>query len=237
MHLKAKGELFGKHLRARDGKIGTVRDVYFDDERWAVRYLEIDTSYGIGGRKVLVSPRSIERAAAEDKEIAVALTCEQVEKSPGADQDMPVSRQFEEAHAEYYGYPFYWAGPYLWGDSPHPISGEPSVTLAPNTPDARERTQDLREAEQQARQSHLRSSEEVIGYRIVASDGAIGHVEDFVVDNEDWSIGTMIVDTRNWLPGKNVQVPVSAIRQVDWATREVRLNVTRDEVRNSPAEE
>lgn len=236
MLLKAKDELFGKHLRARDGKIGTVRDVYFDDARWAVRYLEIDTSYGVGGRKVLISPRSIERAT-DDKEIAVALTCEQVRNSPGADQDMPVSRQFEEAHSDYYGYPFYWDGPYLWGDSPHPVSGEPSVTLAPDTPGADERTQDLRAAEEKARQSHLRSSEEVIGYRIIATDGPIGHVEDFVVDDRDWSIGTMLVDTRNWLPGKHVRVPVSAIGQVDWATREVRVDVTRDEVKNSPSEE
>lgn len=233
MLLKAKGELFGKHLLARDGKIGTVRDVYFDDERRAVRYLEIDTSHGIGGRKVLISPRSIEHATG-DEEITVALTCEQVRNSPGADQDMPVSRQFEEAHADYYGYPFYWDGPYLWGDSPHPLSGEPSVTLAPGAPGARERTQYLRDAEQQARQSHLRSSEEVIGYRIVATDGPIGHVEDFLVDSEDWSVAAMIVDTRNWLPGKNVRVPAGAVSHVDWATREVRVDITRDEIKNSP---
>jgi len=234
MLLEAKGELLGKHLVATDGRIGSVRDVYFDDQRWVVRYLEVDAGTGVPGRKVLISPASIRRDGTGDKDIAVTLTCEQVRNSPGPDEHRPVSRQFEEAHANYYGYPFYWDGPYLWGSSQHPITGEPSVTTPPQGVTPRERTQDLKEAEEQARESHLRSSDEVIGYRVVATDGPIGHVEDFVVDDTNWAIDRMIVDTRNWLPGKHVLVPVDAVDKVDWLTREMRLKVTRDEVEDAP---
>ena len=234
MLLEAKGQLFGKHLAATDGTIGSVRDVYFDDHRWVVRYLEVDAGTGVPGRKVLISPASIGQGGAGDKEIAVTLTQQQVRDSPGPDEHMPVSRQFEEAHAHYYGYPFYWDGPYLWGTSQHPISGAPPVTAPPGGSSSGERKQELKEAERQARESHLRSSDEVIGYRVVATDGPIGHVEDFVVDDTNWAIARMIVDTRNWLPGKHVLVPVDAVDKVDWITREMRLKVTRDEVNDAP---
>jgi len=234
MLLEAKGELFGKHLVATDGRIGSVRDVYFDDRRWVVRYLEVDAGTGVPGRKVLISPASIKPGGTGDKDMAVTLTREQVRNCPGPDEHMPVSRQFEEAHARYYGYPFYWDGPYLWGSSPHPVSGAPPVTAAPGGPSSVERKHELKEAEEEARASHLRSSDEVIGYRVVATDGAIGHVEDFVVDETNWAIESMIVDTRNWLPGKHVLVPVDAVDKVDWLTREMRLKVARDDVESAP---
>jgi len=234
MLLKAKDQLFGKHLLASDGRIGAVRDAYFDDLRWVVRYLEVDTGDGIPGRKVLISPASIKHDGTHDKDLEVALSCEQVRKSPGADQDRPVSRQFEEAHARYYGYPFYWDGPYLWGSSPHPVTGTPPVTAPPGGPVVGERAHELKAAEERARASHLHSSEEVIGYRVVATDGAVGHLEDFLIDDADWAITDVIIDPRDWLPGKHVQVPVGAVMEVDWLTREVRLQTAREEVEDAP---
>jgi sporulation protein YlmC with PRC-barrel domain len=97
-----------------------------------------------------------------------------------------------------------------------------------------ERAHELKEAEERARASHLRSSEEVIGYRVVATDGAVGHLEDFVIDDADWAITDVIIDPRDWLPGKHVQVPVGAIMEVDWLTREVRLQTAREEVEDAP---
>lgn len=217
MLLKAKGELFGRHLIASDGAIGSIRDVYFDDERWIVRYLEVDTSDWLGGRKVLISPVSVKREGTNDREVAVALSRDQVRNSPDADQDMPVSRQFEEAHARYYGYPFYWDGPSLWGSTP------PARSI-----------RELKEAEERAHQSHLRSCGEVIGYRVAASDGGAGHVEDLVVDDTDWAIRNVVVDTRDALSGKHVLVPAGAVVEIVWLTREVRLKTTREAVENAP---
>lgn len=216
--LKAKGELFGKRLRAADGMIGSVRDVYFDDERWIVRYLEVDTGDWLGGRKVLISPVSVQSEGMTEAEIPLALSREQVRNSPDADQDMPVSRQFEEAHARYYGYPFYWDGPSLWGSSP------PARSI-----------RELKEAEERAHQSHLRSCGEVIGYRIAATDGGAGHVEDLVVVETDWAIRSIVVDTRDvLLPGRHVLVPAAAVAEVVWLTREVRLKAAREDVEKAP---
>ena len=98
-------DLRGDKIAARDGEIGKLDQVYFDDDDWHVRYLVVDTGGWLSGRKVLVSPASIDRSKSSDHALAVGLTREQVKHSPGIDADKPVSRQYEEAHARYYGYP------------------------------------------------------------------------------------------------------------------------------------
>jgi sporulation protein YlmC with PRC-barrel domain len=223
---KVMQDLHGDQLMARDGEIGSVQDVYFDDEQWAVRYLVVDTGGWLPGRRVLISPASVAPRQSGGDAIRVELTKEQVERAPDLGQDPPISRMLEEAHARHYGYPFYWTGPYLWGPQAIPAATPPAETREGRA---------LREmAEQRARESHLRSSAEVIGYRIRAADGEIGHVEDFVVDNENWAIADMVVDTRNWLPGKKVLVPPSAISDIDWHAGEVSVRLTREELKQAP---
>jgi sporulation protein YlmC with PRC-barrel domain len=226
---KVMQDLRGDDIVARDGNIGSVKDVYFDDERWAVRYLEVDTGRWLPGRRVLISPVSVSSVGAD--EINVDLTRQQVEQAPGPEHDPPVSRLYEQAHARYYGYPYYWTGPYLWGAGAMPI-GAPSAAHAPKSPAEHEEVRE--QAVSRAEESHLRSSSEVAGYLIRAADGDIGHVEDFLVDSESWAIADMVVDTRNWLPGRKVLVPPSVIEAVDWANKEVSVRLTREELRQAP---
>jgi uncharacterized protein YrrD len=227
---KVMKDLRGDEIVARDGVIGSVRDAYFDDQSWAVRYLVVDTGTWLPGRQVLISPSSI--AGIEDGNVRVALSRDQVERAPGVDEHKPVSRLYEQLHALHYGYPYYWSGPYLWGPVGMPTAG-PSTPIgvqpneAPELVEARERV--AREADQ----AHLRSSAEVIGYQIQATDGVIGHVEDFLVDDQSWAIADMVVDTRNWLPGKAVRVPPTAISEVDWASQLVHVRLTRDAIRQA----
>ena len=223
-HLVMK-ELRGDAIAARDGDIGSVKDVYFDDEQWAVRYLVVDTGKWLPDRKVLISPSSLEPRGAGGNAIAARLTREQVEKAPGIEEDVPVSRLYEQAHARYFRYPYYWTGPYLWGMAPLPAMEEMSP------PEGRESQAAL---EAQARESHLRSTDEVVGYRIRAADGPLGHVEDLLVDDESWAIEGMVVDTRDWLPGGKVVVPPSAVEEIDYTAREVGLRLTREEVKSAP---
>ena len=227
-------DLQGRHIAAHDGEIGSVVDTYFDDASWTVRYLVVDTGDWLPGRKVLISPASLLAEQGGKGAVRVDLNRAQVRDSPDADSDQPVSRQFEEAHARYYGYPFYWDGPYLWGNTPHPVSGSASVTLPPSGPAMAERTRELREAERRARESTLRSAGEVAGYRVVASDGPIGHIEDFLVDAVDWALKQLVVDTGGWLSGHKVALPPTLVREIDWITREVRVNASREEVRAAP---
>ena len=109
--LRSVSRLKGFEIRARDGGIGTVEQFYFDDVSWAVRYLVVDTGDWMTDRLVLVSPLALRQVEWESKRLDVALTKEQIEKSPSIDKHKPVSRQHEAAYLGYYGYPSYWATP------------------------------------------------------------------------------------------------------------------------------
>lgn len=209
-------DLRGDKIAARDGEIGSVDQVYFDDQDWRVRYFVVDTGGWLPGRKVLISPVSIDRSRSSEDAIAVGLSRDQVEHSPGIDADKPVDRQYEEAYARYYGISLYWA--------------PPEAAVVPPVDRSDKRAQKLMEAERKAAESHLRSSGEVIGYAIHAADGRIGHVEDLRVDDRNWAVSDLVVDTRDWLPGKKVLVPPSAVEAIDWETREVRLRMSREDV-------
>jgi hypothetical protein len=226
-------DIRGGDVAARDGLVGSVKDLYFDDERWAVRYLVVDTGNWLSGHhKVLISPASIPAQQSGGGYLRVALTREQVERAPGIDEDPPISRLLEEAHAQYYNYPYYWSGPYLWGGVGVPVAAV-AVEQA-QRPHARDLDEARSAAEQRARETHLRSSAEVVGYNIRALDGEIGHLEDFLVDDKSWAIREVVVDTRNWLPGKKVLVPPSAISDIDWAAKQVSVRLKREQLKQAP---
>lgn len=233
---KAIKDLRGDAIVARDGAIGSVDDVYFDDERWIVRYLVVDTGAWLPGRKVLISPACVMPIHGR-AELRVALTREQIEQSPGVDRDPPISRSLEAAHARYFGYPYYWSGPYLWGTAGMPVATEWSEPAAVRAKRANETggAEPAAAAEQRAAESHVRSVREVVGYQLHATDGDLGRVEDFIVDDETWAIADLLVDPRGWLPGKKVLVAPGAVADVDWANREVRIRLIRDEVERTPA--
>ena len=84
---------------------------------------------------------------------------------------------------------------------------DPSFNSYPRLSDAIQRKNEEARAErEEANDVHLRSANKVTGYRIGATDGDIGHVEDFIIDDETWEIRYMVVDTQNWWPGKKVLV-------------------------------
>jgi hypothetical protein len=222
--------LDGFTIRATDGDIGTVTEGYFDDLSYAVRHIVVDTGGWLGDRKVLISPIAVRATDWEHKRIAVALTKAQVEKSPSIDTDKPVSRQHEVAYYDYYGYTPYWTGPYLWGAYPYPYAeAGPSLEKADLELEPR---WDWESRERD--DPHLRSSRAVTGYHIEATDGGIGHVEDFLVDDVAWAIRYMIVDTTNWWAGKKVLVAPAWIQRVDWAESKVHVALTRALIRTSP---
>jgi uncharacterized protein YrrD len=230
---RAIRQLKGDTLVARDGVVGAVDDVYFDDERWAVRYLVVDSGSWLPGRKVLISPASVVPQHRAD-EIHVDLTREEIEDAPGIDEDPPISRSLEQAHARYYSYPYYWVGPYLWGPAAVPLAAVPDETAVLQQARLCAAEDARTAAAERARESHLRSSKEVAGYKIQAVDGSIGHVEDFLIDFGNWAITDLLVDTRNWLPGKKVLVPPTAISDIDWANRAVSVRLTRAELETAP---
>jgi hypothetical protein len=222
-------KLDGCRILATDGAIGTVKEIYFDDEQWVVRYLVLDTGSWLNGRKVLISPYAVKFVDWDTRAVAVNLTRYQVQRSPGIDTDKPVSRQQEAEYHRYYRYPQYWryAAYWAWGATPVVVPPDPQVR-------ADAEAQRRADADQANADAHLRSSKAVHGYRIQAADDLIGHVADFLFDEETWAIRYLIVDTHNWRPGKHVLVAPQWLRAVSWGERTLRVALTRAEIERSP---
>lgn len=228
--LHSAKELKGLKIAATDGELGTVDDLFFDDEHWTIRYLVVDTGGWITGRDVLIPINALMEGDWVNETIRVNLTKRQIETSPGVSTDAPVSRQNETSLYQHYGYPYYWNGPNLWGTMVFPVA----LAQAP-TPDPEMRYGDTRLAEDRpSGDPHLRSIKEVTGYKIHATDDTVGHVEDFLVDDKDWSIRLMVVDTKNWLPGKDVLISPQRIADVNWGEQKVKVDASRDAIENSP---
>jgi hypothetical protein len=233
--LRSTNDLRGYTLRATDGEIGKVDDFLFDDEQWTIRYMVANTGGWLTGRLVLISPIVLGNVDWEAKTLAVKLTRTQVEQSPDIATDQPVSRQREQELAQYYGYFPYWGGAGLWGAGmvPYAVGGPVVPPLAPPAgTTATERA--LSSTAIEHGDQHLRSTREVAGYHIHARDGELGHVDDFIVDDETWAMRYMVIDTRNWWPGKHVLVAPQWIGAIDWDTSSVTVDLLRETIKQGP---
>jgi uncharacterized protein YrrD len=212
--------LQGYTLNSLDGEIGQVSEFYFDDRHWAIRYLVVDTGNWLTGRQVLISPYALVAAVCEEHRIAVDLTRKQIEDSPSLNCDKPVSRQYEDDYYRYYGWPMYWDGPYMWGNYPY---------LARDSESGSECTTGEKQWD-----PHLRSTHSVHGYHLQASDGEIGHIDDFIIDDDTWAIRYLIVDTRNWWPGKKVLISPQWIERVSWEESKVFVKLSLETIKGAP---
>ncbi len=228
----------GDAIRATDGDIGTVKDFYFDDEHWAVRYLVVETGSWLDSRKVLVSPVALGMPNRADKVIPASITMEQVRQSPDIDTDKPVSRQHESDYLAYYGYPAYWGGTSLWGGEAFPglMSGIGYVAVPPPLdPQTEAALAEAAERRHRHDDPHLRSCRQVEGYHLRATDGEIGHVAGYLVDPQTWAIRYLVVETGTWLTGHPVLISPQSISAVNWEDRAVAVRLTRQSVRDAPA--
>jgi uncharacterized protein YrrD len=228
-------------INARDGEIGSVSDLLFEDDTWRVRWLVVNTGSWLFGRKVLLPASHVGPSGPGATSITVDLTREQVENSPGSGVDLPVSRQMETSIYASYGWAPYWSSP---GMAYVPATAYPVLPAAPSAVTAGapalgavpvESGMDRASAgEQQSGDPHLRSAAEVAGYYVRASDADIGHVEDLLVDGSDWLIRYFIVDTKNWWPGKMVLVATDRVDGIYWTDQIVHTSQTREEVKRAP---
>jgi hypothetical protein len=216
----------GFSIEASDGKIGTVSDFLFDDSTWKLRWLVVETGDWLEDRKVLIHPSAIDKADVPIQTLLVKLTRDQVKKSPSITTDEPVSRQMEYNLYGYYGIDPMWGGAYYGGNAMAQRMAAPDVAVA-----------DLAVAdhgEHGAGDEHLRSLVEVTGYNIQASDGEIGHVESFLIDDETWDIRYLVANTRNWWFGRHVLLSPAAVQNIAWDVHAVVLNLTCYKIKGSP---
>jgi len=226
--LRSIKELYGSTLRASDGEIGHVTDLYFDDQRWTVRYLVADTGSWIPGRLVLISPHSIEIGSLrqDGNRLPVDLTRKQIEDSPPIESHKPVSLQYEEEYYRYYGWPAYWGPAGMSG-----IVGFPMVPARSLTPD--EET-NRRERTHNDGNPHLRSTQAIDGYHIQTSDGRIGHVTDFIMDDDSWAICRLVVETGHWFAGKQIAISPEQIDRISSEESKVYVNVSKEAILDAP---
>lgn len=226
--LRSIKQLYGNKLGASDGEIGHVKDFYFDDLNWAIRYLVADTGSWLPGRQVLISPYSLGRLDQAEKVLRVNLTRKQIESSPSIDLHQPVSRQYEEEYYRYYGWPSYWQGGGLWGLSgfpilelpPKPLPNEqvPAIDPQPKRPDA-----------------HLRSTQAVNGYHLHRGDEIIGHVCNFMMDAQSWVIGQLVIKTGNRFSGEEVLIPTKNVERISYEESTVFATLGSETAPQSPA--
>ena len=226
--LRRTSDLTGFKIAARDGNIGTVSDFLFDDMTWMVRWMVVDTGHWLPGRKVLLPPNVLGHVDMDGEEFSVRLTRAEISGSPDIDTDKSVSRQMETNVYDYYGWSPYWD--YGVSLSPFPYASDGFLDPTPienmgSRPGQSHGTDD----------PHLRSVNAVTGYHVHATDGDIGHIENFLVEEVDWCVHYLIVDTKNWWPGKSVLISPRSVRQINWLNRLVDVSASRKKIQDSPA--
>jgi uncharacterized protein YrrD len=215
--LQSITELYGNKLNASDGDIGKIEDFYFDDQFWNIRYLMAETGTWLDERQVLISPFSIERLDLEDEVLVVSLTKKQIEESPLIETHRPVSRQFETEYYTYYGWPYYWSGDAILG-----LGGNPVVYAIS------EEQRKVNEERHLRDDTHLRSTLAIAGYEIEASDGVIGRVVDFLVNDETWAIQEIVVEAGHWYSGKEVLIPINKVKSISFDESKIHVYLTKE---------
>jgi hypothetical protein len=223
--------LSGYDIEATDGIIGTVSDFLFDDRSWELSWLIVDNGTWLTERRLLLHPTVIGTPTYERRALTVALSKAQILGSSDIRHENPISPETGLSLYDYYGASPLWEGQGYFGGGAiaSPLSSPPLYShtelTSPNGdyphPDDRD--------------PHLRSITSVRGCHIHAVDGMIGHVENLLIDDHLWCISYFIVETRNFWPGEHVLISPHAVTEIDWIHDEIRLNLSCETVRRSPA--
>ncbi len=189
--------------------VGEVIDLLIEDGTWNVRYLVVSTDVPLC-RHVLISPAAIRTLDFKSKSIATMLTTQQVVDSPSTDSDRPISRQYEQALVDYYGWPIYWLG---------------RAVLKPQTLEAAA-SGDFADSVDETKESNLRSASEICGYQIQSHQGPVGVMNDLVVQVNSWMVDHATAESTTWLSNESSMFSTSRIQQVNWSNRNVKVDLS-----------
>lgn len=224
--LRDTKDLYGQKIAAADGEMGHVKDFYFDDETWVIRYLIVDTGSWLTGRLVLLSPYAFEQFDAGSRAPQVRLTKAQIEQGPPIDAHRPVSRQDETDYYRHYGWPAYWEGAAMWGASGYPMIVAPTEELVETPRWYRHRGD-----------KHLQSARAVTDYAVQTTDWTIGHVSSFLFDPKSWGVRDLVVETGHWYAGKEILIASRDVKKVSYDESKVFVNLTKADIQKTPEHE
>ena len=237
--LFAVSGLEGCTVKASDGDVGTVKDFLFDDRNWKIRWIVVGAGHWLPGRQLFIHPSAIAPLTVPPKpklpmmspgdtlELTVNLTKAEIEAGPHSGEEEPVNRDMEALLYDYYGWDPYWGATHF------------GAAVLPNAEQRIVGDEVRREADAEVPPidglERLHGVASVKGYYVHAVDGDIGHVENILADDTNWEIRYFVIATRNWWPGKVVQLSPYAVKDIDWFGQHINMNVTRDQVRSAPA--
>ncbi len=254
-------ELSGSTIKATDGDLGQVKDVYFDDRSLTIRFLVVDTHPWLPlSQKVLISPISLLEFSADDYAMTVSLSKDMVKNCPKVEEHETVSREFEKIYYDYFGYGYYWTGEGAWGEYAYPtalfhgnilpfenIETNNSETGNSETGNSETGNSETNNSETDNSETdnvaddnfetanHLRSANELAHYSIDAVDGKKGYIYDFIWDTYNWSLRYLVIDTRDWLPGgKHVLVSPEQFDSFNWGNQTVSCNIGLQQIKACP---
>jgi sporulation protein YlmC with PRC-barrel domain len=224
--LMTSENLSTSHIEAIDGHLGKIKDVYFDDQHWTVRYMVVDTHKWLPlSQRVLVSPVALIPSSLKEEHLKVSLSRELIENCPRIDERETVSREYEKLYFDYFGYAYYWTGSDAWGQHTYPSALFERDFVAPVA----------EEEDKIEEKNHLRSAVEIEDYDVEASNGNKGRVRDFIWETDTWSLQALVIDTSNWLSsGKSVVIDISHITSIDWMTKTVKCKLSVEEILACP---
>jgi hypothetical protein len=225
-HLENTTELYGDKLVALDGDIGQIRDFYFEDKHWVIRYAVADTGSWLTGRLVLLSPHAFGELDQGEKTMHINLRKTQIEDSPSIESHKPVSRQYETDYYRYYGWPAYWDGGAIWG-----LGGYPAIL-----PHSKEEVEAVEKRHHKG-DKHLHSAREVTGYAMETVDGQIGRVTGFLVDDRSWAIHELVVEAGHWYSGKEIRIPTDRVERISYKESKVYVTLTRADIQKTAEHE
>jgi hypothetical protein len=201
-------ERIGVSVLATDGEIGSVRNLLFDDVSWMVHYLVVEVGTWFKRKDVVLPIEVVVQPDRTRRAFSVRLTKEQVRDSPDIDSDKPVSRQQEIAMEEYFGKMAYWLSTQIEIGAPMP-TGRKYPVRTKEDPD-------------------LRGTVNLIDYQVWATDGEIGRLEGFILDEASWHLGYLDVKAGDWLLTRSVLIPTRWVKSVSWADCRVNLHHGKD---------
>jgi len=219
---RSLNNLIGYKILAYDRLKGTLKDFLFDEESWMVRYIEADYGGILSDKKVLIPKEFLKTPVWDKKQFPISLSSRSIESCPGIDKISPVSREYEKELNKHYNLDQYW--PYVYPTNLSTVIFPPRPIRIP-----------IKSVEEDEVDTSLRSFKEISGYRINAIDGKIGHIEDMVIDDEDWHLIYIVVDISNWMPwSKKVMLPIDWLEEISYVKREISIKLLTEIIKEAP---
>lgn len=238
--------IVGSAVDANDERLGKVRDLYFLPADWTVRFVLLETDHWFSGRTVCVPTEVFDQVVWTERNAQVAVDREQIERVSQhdvgkAEDDIDLARSGSWSS--------YWSADDPTGGTNDIGGGASADASSPSAQRTHEQSTSgtrlaspasvhpLTSVDQPASQRELRLLKTLWNFHVETIDGSVGHIDDFLIDDQSWEIRYIVVETRNWMPGRRVLVGREAAESISWPQQRIRLRQTSQAVRESPSYE